>query len=251
MKEVLALIEKRKQEFAQLPFFKFLQDKSIDPRQRLAWAPCVAPFAMGFGELNKYFLRDDDSDDPIQKIINRHTREDDHHWLWYLEDIKLLNFDKSVSFSESLKFLWGEDTRIPRQTIYELYHYSLTAESIMKLVIVESIEATGNVASSIIAPISHEIKAVAAKEYLYFGDVHLAVETGHIIGTENPDKIINDIHLTDKELQEAFELVEKVFDIFTKFTNALLEYANKYSYQHSFITSSQVDASTITAYIVS
>ena len=36
MKEVLELIEKRKQEFAQLSLFKFMQDKSIDPIQRLA-----------------------------------------------------------------------------------------------------------------------------------------------------------------------------------------------------------------------
>lgn len=31
MKEVLALIKKKKQEFAQTPFMKFLQEKSIDP----------------------------------------------------------------------------------------------------------------------------------------------------------------------------------------------------------------------------
>lgn len=247
MKEVLALIEKRKQEFAQLPFFQYLQDKSIAPRQRLAWAPCVAPFAMGFGELNKYFLRDNNSDNPIQKIINRHTHEDARHWLWYLEDIKQLNFDKSVSFSESLKFLWGEETRIPRQAIYELYHYSFTAKPIMKLVIIESIEATGNVASSMIAPISHEIKAATTKEYLYFGDVHLSVETGHTIGTENLDEIIKDIHLKDEEHNEAFELVEKIFEIFTRLTNAFLEYANKHSCDRPFITSSEVDASTITA----
>lgn len=247
MREVLALIEKRKQEFAQLPFFKYLQDKSIDPRQRLAWVPCVAPFVMGFGELNKYFLRTNNSDHPIQQIINRHTHEDHQHWLWYLEDIKRLNFDRSLSFSELLKFLWGEETRIPRHTIYELYRYSFTAQPIMKLVIIESIEAAGNVISSLTASLSYEIKTTTGKECLYFGDAHLSAETGHIIGTENLDEIIADIYLKDEERQKAFEMVEKVFDIFTKLTNAFLEYSNKHSYEQPFITSSEVDSSTITA----
>jgi hypothetical protein len=36
---------------------KLLQDKSIDPRQRLAWAPTFAPFAMSFKDFNRTILR--------------------------------------------------------------------------------------------------------------------------------------------------------------------------------------------------
>ena len=50
MEKVLALIEKKKQEFAKSELFEFMRDKSIDPRQRLAFAPCIAPFTMGFGD---------------------------------------------------------------------------------------------------------------------------------------------------------------------------------------------------------
>ena len=48
MKEVFALIEKKQQEFAQLHLFKFMQDTSLTPRQRLAFAPCLAHFVMSF-----------------------------------------------------------------------------------------------------------------------------------------------------------------------------------------------------------
>lgn len=84
MKEVLAYIEKKQQVFSKLEFFEFLQDKSISPKQRLAFAPCFAPFVMGFGELNQYVWRDESSDDPLQAIINQHTHEDDGHWVWFL-----------------------------------------------------------------------------------------------------------------------------------------------------------------------
>mgnify|MGYP001796892024 FL=1 len=46
MKEVLELIEQRKKEFAKLPFFEYLADESIDPRERLVWVPCIVPLVM-------------------------------------------------------------------------------------------------------------------------------------------------------------------------------------------------------------
>ena len=47
MKEVLELIEQKKQEFAKLPFFEYLRDESIDSRQRLVWALCYHPLGYG------------------------------------------------------------------------------------------------------------------------------------------------------------------------------------------------------------
>ena len=78
MEKVLALIEKKKQEFAKSGLFEFMRDKSINPRQRLAFAPCVAPFVMSFGEFNKYVFREEPTNDPIQEIVNKHSYEDDY-----------------------------------------------------------------------------------------------------------------------------------------------------------------------------
>ena len=59
MKDVLIYIERKKEQFSDLPFFSFLQDKTINPEVRLSFAPCAAPFIMSFGELNKCVLRDE------------------------------------------------------------------------------------------------------------------------------------------------------------------------------------------------
>ncbi|MDF5725383.1 MAG: hypothetical protein PUP91_34020 [Rhizonema sp. PD37] len=235
MKEIFAFIEQKKQEFAQLPFFEFLQDNSIDPRQRLAFTPCIAPFAMGFGEMNKDVFREEPTNDPIQKIINKHTREDDHHWLWFLHDLQQLGYDQTLSFSDALKFLWSEETKIPRQVIYEIYRHSFQAEPIKKLIVIEAIEATGNVMSSMVAPISQEIKIISNKECVYFGEIHLSVETGHTMCINNIIEIIDGIQFTEKTRQKAFELVENVFNIFTEFMDTLLIYAKTHSYDSRFI----------------
>lgn len=228
MKEVLAYIEEKKQEFAKLPFFEYMRDTSVDPRQRLAWAPCVAPFAMGFAELNSKVFRDDQTSDPIQKIINEHTCEDDHHWLWFLEDINRLEMNEHLKFSDALKFLWNEETEIPRLVIYELYRYTFEAPTIQKLVVIEVIEATGNVLGSSTALVTEEFKNINKQNLLYFGDVHLSVEPGYVIGQAKIDEFTKGIELNQEETTYYFDLVDKIFHIFTQLTDALLIYAEKH-----------------------
>ncbi|MBV6624564.1 MAG: hypothetical protein KI793_16765 [Rivularia sp. (in: Bacteria)] len=228
MKEVLAHIENKKQEFAKMPLFEYMKDTSIDPRQRLAWAPCAAPFAMGFAELNRDVFRDEQANDPIQKVINQHTCEDDHHWLWFLKDIERLEMNKNLKFTDALTFLWSEETRIPRSVIYELYKQTFKASPIHKLVVIEVIEATGNILNSATALVTKELQNINGKNLLYFGDVHLSVEPGYVIGIENIDKFIKEITLTQQEMNDYFDVVNQIFDLFIELTNALLIYAKKH-----------------------
>ncbi len=227
MKDILAAIENKKQEFSQLPLFDFMRNKNIDPRQRLAWAPCAAPFVMSFGELNKHFLRVEPTNDPLQEIINNYTYEDDFHWLWFLEDLKNLELDKSLRFSEALKFLWSEETKNTRWLSYQLYRHTSEATPIQKLVVIEVMEATGNATLSIAAEVSKELKAITQKEYQYLGESHVDVENDHALWSSNIDQFIKNIELSEESQKEAFELVDKLFTAFTDFTNELLAYAQK------------------------
>ncbi len=246
MKEVLALIEKRKQEFAQLPFFKYLQDTSIDPEQRLVWIPCAAPFIMSFAELNKSVFRDEPTEDPIQAIINNHTYEDDHHFYWFLEDFKKLGFDCSIQFTDALKFIWSEDTSTTRWIIHNIFRYSLEANPIQKLVIIEVLEAGGNVVFSISSELVEEIVGLTGGEYRYFGDFHLALETGHTTGLNGVNKFVENIYLTEMQRQQAFDLVEKIFELITILVNGFMEYNQTHFYGQKFVNSSETDASMTT-----
>lgn len=228
MKEVLALIEQKKQEFAQLPLFEFMLDRSINPIERLSFAPCVAPFVMNFGELNKYVFRKEPTNDNVQAIINKHTYEDDHHWVWLLEDLDKLGFDESRKFSDTLKFLWSEETSRSRRLSHELYRYTFQASSVHKLIVIEAIETTGNVFLSASSRVIKELDPFGRQEYRYFGSGHLIVDADHTYYAPEVKEVIESIQLTDDARQEAFELVRQVFELCQDLTNELLVYANKH-----------------------
>lgn len=227
MKEVLSFIDQKKQEFSRLPLFEFMQDSSIDPQIRLGWAPCAAFFIMSFGELNKSIFRDDLTSDPIQKIINTHTQEDDHHWVWFLQDLEKLGFDGSLKFSETLKFLWGEETQASRWVIHQISGYAFSATPIQKLVIIEVLEATGNIVFECASKIAMELQEISGKQYDYFGSFHLGVETGHTTGSTNIENILFQIDLKPTQKQELIDLAKKVFAVISELTDSLLAYAQK------------------------
>ncbi|MEG4075861.1 hypothetical protein QUA30_24655 [Microcoleus sp. Pol14C2] len=234
MEEVLALIEKKKQEFAKSGLFEFMRDTSIDPRQRLAFAPCVSPFVMSFGEFNKYVFREEPTNDPLQVIVNNHTYEDDHHWLWFLQDLETLGINRSVKFSDALNFLWNEETKASRWVSHQIFRSAFGASPTTKLAILEVIEATGNVFFSTAAPIAQELRTITQKEFLYFGCFHLAVETGHTTGTPEVDHLIKNIQLSEETRQEAVKIVDNLFEVFTELTDELLVYAKTHSFEQPF-----------------
>jgi hypothetical protein len=234
MEEVLALIEKKKQIFASSGLFEFMRDQSIDPRQRLAFAPCMAPFVMSFGEFNKYVFREEPTNDPIQEIVNNHTYKDDHHWLWFLKDLETLGINRYVKFSDALNFLWNEETKGARLVSHQIFRSAFGASPITKLAILEVTEATGNVFFSTAAPIAQELRTITQKEFLYFGCFHLVVETGHTTGTPEVDQLIKNIQLSEETRQEAFKIVENLFEVFTELTDELLVYAKTHSFEQPF-----------------
>jgi hypothetical protein len=224
MKSILDFIEKKKQEFSQLPLFQFMRDESIDPRQRLSWAPWIAPFVMSFGDLNKHIFRQEPATDKIQELINIHSYEDDHHWLWFLEDLEKLGFNPSLKYSDALRLMWGKRTEKSRLICNELgLLYKSQTDMHLKLGIIEAIEAAGHVNFFLVSEVSKQLQPITKVNYRYFSPSHFAVETGHSIGIENFEDVIVRVELTEETRQQAFVLVEQVFELFTEMVQELME----------------------------
>lgn len=221
MKQVLKHIQQKKEAYSQLPFFEFVRNGDIDPMRRLAWAPYAAPFIMGFIDLNKYVFRSEPTEDPLQEILNRHTHEDDRHWRWFLEDLKKLGFDKPLSFNDSLEFLWGDETRYSRELTYHFCRFGLGASPVRKAIAIEAIEAAGNVQFSAAAIASKDLQALTDKQYKYFGDIHLSVETGRTFGPVSAEEYIENIQLTPEDREAAIEMVDVLFSVLTNWKNDL------------------------------
>lgn len=227
MQEVLDFIEIKKQEFANSSFFEFFQDPNKDIREKILFFPYTTHWVMSFTDLNKQIFRQEPAEDEIQKLINYHTYEDSNHWVWFLEDIKKLNLDNSLTFSEFVKFIWSKDTIKIRQMSYKFAGYTFKAKPMQKLIVIESIEAAGHAFFCASTKLTQELKPVSGQEYKYLGQHHLERETGHTIGFPGREKVISQIQLTETERQEAFELVKDIFNIFTEAADEALVYIQK------------------------
>ncbi|MDJ0681377.1 MAG: hypothetical protein QNJ18_16085 [Xenococcaceae cyanobacterium MO_167.B52] len=228
MKHILALIEQKQKIYSQLPLFEFMQDQSIPAIKRLSFAPCTAPFIMSFSDLCKYVFRQEPTNDPIQKILNQHTYEDDFHWQWFLADLEKLEFNYSLQLNDSLKFLWSETTKGSRFMTHELYKHIIQSQPLHKLIIMEAMEATAETTLSFTRQVTDELKLLTNEEYKYFGGLHLDTEKDHNANSDDVNQFIENIYISEKTRQESFDLIEQVFELFTQWTHDLLAYAKSY-----------------------
>lgn len=232
LQEILNSIEQKRLEFATHPLFAYLDNTAISPSARLSFAPCASHFVMGFGDLNKYLYRDETSqlkDDPFQQIINLHTYEDDHHWQWFLEDLTKLGPKSVGTFTDTLRFIWSEETTQTRKLCHLLSGYIWNATPMLRFVIAEAVEATGNVLFSKTTRVAAELSELTGQTYRFFGNFHLDKESGHTTGdSQRLQELVNSTQLSDADYQQAVKLVDDVFQLFTNCVGELHCYALKH-----------------------
>ena len=211
MKIIEERIAQRRDELARLPFFAFVEDDSLPPRERLAFAPYLAFFVMGFGDFNKYLLRDLDSNDPWQQVINEHTREDDHHWRWYLDDLRKLERARVLPFTDVLRFLWAEHTSKARQFLYRLCGLVHGADPRLRLAITQAVEGTGWVFFDGVAAAARSFTEETGMQLTYFGHFHMERETGHVMASGEALHAVEQLVLPEALRPAALEAVDLVF----------------------------------------
>lgn len=223
MKQVLRHIFSRKRAYQLLPLFEWMRDERLSARERLAFYPCMAPFIMSFGDLNKFVLREERPGDVYQDMVNAHTLEDDHHWPWYLEDFAKLGFDQELSGTEWMNFLWGTETQQNRVLMARLTALISGTTSLERLVIIEAIEETGNVLFGTMLPLAVELEREIGQQLRYCGPFHFDLESGHAVGADH--KALSSVDLTEPDRERQIAMVDEVFSAFEAWTHALLRYA--------------------------
>ncbi|KOP26674.1 hypothetical protein AMR41_08595 [Hapalosiphon sp. MRB220] len=232
MQAILARIDAKKKDLTKAKFFQFLQDKNIHPRQRMAWVPCYAPLAMSFADLNKYFLRKEPTNSEIQEIINKQTYEEATHYVWFLHDLQALEFDQPQPLSDTLKFLWGEETQKIRLTCTQIATMTANADPAIVLVAIEAIEATAHIIFTHTRQVARELQQITNQKCYFFGDSHSNVETGHAIGATDMEDFLRSIQLSQRQSIHAIDIVEKIFTIVEEFLDELVKYAENHPIAH-------------------
>ena len=225
MKEILTLIEEKKRDYSQSLFFQFLRDKSIHPKERLAFVPCSVPFILGFADLCKYVLRQEPTNSKVQAIINQHTYEDGEHWLWFLEDLENLGFNYSLQLNDALRFLWSEKISSSRLITYQLYQYIAQSKAIEKLVILEALEGFADVFLSTTKKVTDELQLITNREYKYFGNCHHDAENEHHAHSDDIHQFVANIPLSPQNKDRSIKLVHELFELFSQWNHELLVYA--------------------------
>jgi len=224
MKPILQHIFWLKREYARLPFFEHLRNDKLSAVERLSFFPCMAPFILSFGDLNRYVLRVEPTTDPYQAMINAHTYEDDHHWPWYLEDFAKLGHDLELQApSDTMHQLWSDANAQNRLLSPRLAHLIWGAEPVVRLAIIEAIEETGNVLFALTTELAQAVQRDSGTELRYCGEFHFQLESGHAMNSDHAE--LTRITLTEAQRVDALQRVEQVYALFTEWTRELLRYA--------------------------
>jgi hypothetical protein len=224
MRQIMTLIDQERHQYERHPAVQFLRDANISPAFRLAYAPYCCHWIMTFADINNYVLRDEHSTDPYQQMVNRHADEDGQHWHWYLEDLERLHWNPHCTFTDAVRFLWHEQGRYAREMGYCIIGYAMHADPLLRLVLIETLEAMGQVWFSSTLQASQAWQN--GPELVYFGPHHEAREMGHTMGTDSED--IQGIELPAALRPLAEEIVHVLFAKMAAFKTEVIEHVRRF-----------------------
>jgi hypothetical protein len=226
MQRILERISIRTAEYAQGPFFAFLNDDAVDARQKLAFAPHAAHFVMTFADLMALVFRQEPARDPLQELVNATARDDEGHWRWYLKDLELLGEDRQLRYSDAIQMIWSDRAIRLRTISYQLCKLALAGDSVSRLLLLQCIESTFQVSVTAILPHARQLAARTGIVLTYFGPGHSSVEASHAIHDPVVHRRLRELELDDRRAAELCALVDEVFALFAGFSDDLLVLSN-------------------------
>lgn len=214
MKRILQHIDGCAGELAKHAMFELLRDDSVEPLERLGFAPAVAHFIMSYADLCRFFLQDAAPSDRFAELANINLVEESEHYRWFLADLTALGLDAELPFTSTLRFLWGDSTRKTRILTYEFCKLSATMTSLEKLVLILVIEAAGKVALDVSTPVGRRAAEKLGRKLPYFGGQHLESEEGHTLAEGSVRGALSEVTLDAAAHARATALVDKLFALF-------------------------------------
>lgn len=224
MHQVISYIEEHRKHYEDHDFFvQLLTNDSLPGDKRLAWAPSVIPFIMGYSDLNKYAFRKGEGDadlDPMQALLNAHTYEEDFHWQWMLNDLEKLEADSPMPLSDAARVFWGAEFQHSRRLCLGLASLASDEPAYAVFAMVEAIEAV----SITIFEHCQGITLPDGRECEFFGTKHYQAEASHSI--KSPEVAESSLPaLDDPQREHAKLMVDRTFALFDEWSSALLRFA--------------------------
>ncbi len=228
MKEIFEYITRKSAEFTRHPLFTYLRDSSVDPVERLRFVPSSVHFVMTFADLYHFGLKEPNPRDRFEELANQHLSEEATHWKWFLADLSNLDLDPTMRFTDAVRYIWSDHSAKTRALAYEICKLSAGLRSVHKLVMVQSIEATGRVALESAVPAGREAAQRLGRNLVYFGAHHLDTERAHTLEESSVHHSLEEIVLDEPTRDELHSIVDQVFKHFEGFVDEGLRYASEH-----------------------
>ena len=222
---VLQRIDELKLNYAQMSFFEYLRDETIDADDRIAFVPYVAYVIVSFEDLHTYILQKKPAHDACRERINAHVYDDDHHWSWYLEDLHKLGFNKIAAPSGEMKFLWSGATCANRILMYRLTTMINRANRTERMAIVEAMEGAENVLFQAFIRIARVLAERIGDALHDSGSHHVHLESGPGVGSDHRGLAAMEVDQATRDRCLCF--VDEV-EVFAQCTQELLHFAASY-----------------------
>lgn len=199
---IVEKIEEISQRFRQHNLIKYLEDKGTGVTDKIGWMRCATPFVMGFGDLGE-FLSEAYYRDPLQEMVNKHMLEETGHAEWFIEDLKTLG----INSSESINFLWGDETKESRYACTKIVKIADTPDK--KITAILAIESSAKVFFTALCPIIDSLEQEIGVNLQWLGGTHREEEINHSI-SDIPEQV------KQIDSPEAVRVIENVYEIFNQ-----------------------------------
>jgi hypothetical protein len=238
-----------------------------------AFAPAISHFILGFRDFNDFVLPYANPATPLEHAINNHAVEDSTHFRPFIEDWEKLGGDLLLQQYEHLipgraqedhrlesdhsiaclrskgesvpdmsgvmySFLWSDLANRHNRKLLHEYSRLIHAEGldpVIRFAIIEAGEATGLVMFNATARLANEVTAANGIEYRYFGDYHLALETGHLVNQDQAtvgfhlscvceaDEPFKQLPLDEAQYRHALAMVDATFALFVEWLDGIVK----------------------------
>jgi hypothetical protein len=226
-------LRRRMQSAAAHPFFAWLRDPALPALKRLQrFIPLWAFDALGYRDLNEYFMRYDEPRDALERSVNAVAQTLTTHSQLFLQDWRGLGLDEVLRWpaSDALAFFFLDPiTDVHRGT---LLRFSMEAlrhpHPFDRLWFLEALEATGHDFFAYTKALARESEADEGIRLDYFGDRHATVNP------RDPAEVVDfkALSIDDPErIGNVERLIDLVFDALERNLSLSLDAArgNKFS----------------------
>lgn len=218
-KEVIDVIEEKREELSHHELFKYLADESIPSAKRMQFVPYWTYFALAAADVLDSWIRIPNPQTELERRVNVFIDEDNFHYNLFIHDVEtVLGYTPSRfgSYGAILRHLWGDDSKAVRMLIYAWG--SGVKKSSDPMVALASFEAVEAGLKDIFETTFNKIfkGKDGFPDLKYFGQAHVDLEVNHTQTSwfkegENPFRPLANYEITKETKQIALEVVEDMF----------------------------------------